>query len=163
MVALQNRKLRRRPHLLLPPRQQSILPPNLPQNTVQKSRNQKTTQARILRRRPTRTQIPQQMIEQRCSGWPPSARQRLLHGVRRHVKMPWQLEVRTTFAAPFVAFWDMSTLGKPNFWTKCAPIRWSKYRADVFWPSDPANERAGGRSWRHHTTNRCNLLSHGGY
>jgi translation initiation factor 5B len=27
--------------------------------------------------------------------------------------------------------------------------------------SDPANERAGGRSWRHHTTNRRNLLSRG--
>src|SRR5216683_1519866 len=35
--------------------------------------------------------------------------------------------------------------------------------ADVCWLSDSANERAGGRSWRDHATNRCNLFSHGGY
>lgn len=84
---------------------QPMVPPPLPNRKlkVRKSLNRKKTQTRIPQRRATRTRILQK-LKQLCSGWPRSARRKLPHGVRRHAKMRWQLEVKTTSVAQFVAF-----------------------------------------------------------
>jgi hypothetical protein len=161
-VPLQSPKLQRQP-LLPPPAGLRRPKPSLPLNPVPRSLRRRMTRKRILKRRVTLILTIQKMLELLRNGWLLSARSRLLRGVRRHAKMPLRREVKMTFVALFVAFWDMWTRGRPNFWTKYALPTLARHGADGLRAVDSPNECPGGGGWRYHATNRCNLLPGRGY